>query len=301
MNLETKTLSIADRNLKKTLCGFLECDVTQPVTFKTVERLASWSSRYALVAPILRPFTRFLYENINGRTCRQATFMLSETAVTAVLLWRATLIALCLNAGRVALPLKTLVALDRMEDSVCWQMGFDGAPVGAGFSVFNEQGQLQGWGSYLFPYSLKHPESDKYDSKYQNATELIGAVMLLLWLQRAGGGYRVKITGDSRVVVQWLLHHRVKSILARRASVALSILHTSCSHRVESVKHIPAAENQFNDDLSRGGVNLQHLPQAQRFQSDETTHLIAVLNPMLELETEEALLSFMGVVLQILR
>ena len=82
--------------------------------------------------------------------------------------------------------------------------------------------------------------------------------------------------------------------------MALSILHTSCSHRVESVKHIPAAENQFNDDLSRG-VNLQHLPQAQRFQSDETTHLIAVLNPMLELETEEALLSFMGVVLQILR
>jgi hypothetical protein len=58
IDLESRTITLSERNRLKTLYGLLQVDVDQPVRVSDVERLASWASRYGLVMPVLKPLAK---------------------------------------------------------------------------------------------------------------------------------------------------------------------------------------------------------------------------------------------------
>ena len=55
-----RTVAIAKHNFMKTLYGFLVCEETRSQSVRSIQRLASWASRYSAVIRALKPFTAYL-------------------------------------------------------------------------------------------------------------------------------------------------------------------------------------------------------------------------------------------------
>ena len=65
-NLDLRTVAIAKHNFMKTLYGFLVCEETKSQSVRSIQRLASWASRYSAVIRPLKPFTAYLFAMIRG-------------------------------------------------------------------------------------------------------------------------------------------------------------------------------------------------------------------------------------------
>ena len=66
MDLNTRLISIARRNLLKVLHGFFSFDAMKHVQVRHLLKLASWASRYSTVLRVLTPFSTALYTQIAG-------------------------------------------------------------------------------------------------------------------------------------------------------------------------------------------------------------------------------------------
>ena len=65
-DLDLWTVSMSTRNFLKTLHGFYTVDVSDKVSVKTIEKLASWAYRYATICRCLKPFTGDLHAEKKG-------------------------------------------------------------------------------------------------------------------------------------------------------------------------------------------------------------------------------------------
>jgi hypothetical protein len=132
IDLDTKSFTLSERNRLKTLYGLLSVELDGLFDVRSVERLASWFSRYALVFPLLRPVSRAVYDEINGRIRGHQKFYLSEASKQVVLLWRAALISMSVR-GRQTARLMSSVKPNRVVSN--FKIVFDGCPMGAGAVV----------------------------------------------------------------------------------------------------------------------------------------------------------------------
>lgn len=75
VDLTTRRVSIARKNILNTVYGFLSIDTSVPMTVKSAQRLASWASRYGKICRAKRPFASSLHRLSTGRTDLHATFL----------------------------------------------------------------------------------------------------------------------------------------------------------------------------------------------------------------------------------
>ena len=178
-------------------------DLTKPVPVSTLERLASLSSRYALICVVLRPFCRPLYASYSGLR-RNVAVTLSPAATWAIKMWRATLCCTVLREDLFARSFGSFVP--GAED---FMIEFDASLEGIGLKVFDlrharNHEVIVGAGALTLDSELGG------DSSYQNSCEFIaalsGTVALLRFCSRTGRPRPrvISFRGDSITALTWV-------------------------------------------------------------------------------------------------
>ena len=91
IDLDLRLVSVARKNFLTAVHGFMAIDLDGRTNLKTMQKVASWSSRYGRICRRMRPFCGASNRAIAGRLDRHATFTLSEEARIAIRCWRAVL------------------------------------------------------------------------------------------------------------------------------------------------------------------------------------------------------------------
>ena len=192
-DLQTKRVSTAKKNFLNTLYGFLSVDLSQPITLKDTQRLASWASRYGQICRSMRPFCSAPSNLTANRHNRHALIQLTSGAKIAIQLWRAMLYLIEYNKVRFTRPLATFD--DTPPSHV---VDFDASLSGvrilryeriAGTEVCLGGGAIDIRGLQF-----------EGDSSFQNVAEYIGAMVGILTLITLGtsqgpGGQRGQCSG----------------------------------------------------------------------------------------------------------
>jgi hypothetical protein len=250
VDVRLQVVSITKKNFYKTLYGFFTVDLGALVPVRTLEKLASWASRYVTICRWLTPFTVSLYKAYAGLR-RNVSVALTDEAKTSIRLWRAALCALNLEPAKFARPFHTFrstpykVALE-----------FDSSLKGVGVLVFvkpaNEELIVGGC-----CVSLDCLELSKSD--YQNMCEFIGIVVGLATLRRLGllhpsDGLResIHLRGDSVSALTWAEDERYTGSNVSNSSIVYTLMLLIWSGNVSSTEHIDGiVRNKRCDYLSR--------------------------------------------------
>jgi hypothetical protein len=167
---------------------------------------------------------------------------------------------------------------------------YDASLTGAGFIISSRVGEssfsaLQYTG-ITFPFDLHA------DSSFQNSCEFIAVVLALYVVWRiTKGNIPYEIIGDSKASLTWCLKGYAKSSLAKRASIAFTVLGMLGDLRLQSADHIPGHQNVVCDSLSRG-VSLAVLDIPPALSTSESlmidlTNLLNIINPSLPQDSIE--------------
>ena len=134
MCLRKQMVTISRKNFLKTFYGYFEVDVEVKVPVKTLERLASWGSRYATICRWMRPFNRLVYASYTG-LARHVSVHLTAGAKLAIRLWRAALCSLALDESRFARPMASFRGMPAR-----YVLVFDACLYGTGGLVYRVDG-----------------------------------------------------------------------------------------------------------------------------------------------------------------
>jgi hypothetical protein len=245
IDMSTRIVTISRKNFMKTLYAFFDVNVDKPVPFRTIERLASLSSRYTLVLRHMRPFTTLLFGALHGYHNRNIQLQLSELTLLSIFMWRALLCLLKLNESGFSRSLnsfKSIVPVKKLQ--------YDASLTGVGFllhDITTATPQLIAVASWNFPYNLNQ------QSGYQNASEFIAVLMGLMSAIRIGyKNIGIHLVGDNMSSLKWSETERFKGDLALRASTMYIIAGIEYNIEVVSVEHVPGEDNVICDRLSRG-------------------------------------------------
>ena len=300
VDLKRRVVSITKKNLYKTLHGFFVVDLEEKVPVRTLERLASWASRYVIICKWLSPFTRPLYAAYAGLR-RNVSVTLSDEAKLSIRLWRAALCALVLEPAKFARPMHTFrstpykVALE-----------FDSSLKGVGVLVYVKPAndEMISGGCCV---SLDRLELTKSD--FQNMCEFIGIVVGLATLRRLGllctmDGWResVHLRGDSVSALTWAEKERYTGSNVSNASIVYTLMVLTWSVNVSSTQHIDGeVSNKRCDYLSRNShtarlsdpeVGYPGVEQVEWNNDPIMARLLRLCDPRTDSKSEEGFQSF---------
>jgi ribonuclease HI len=118
--------------------------------------------------------------------------------------------------------------------------------------IKRRRGRRDGSGGFFRFYSSVW---DWGDSSYQNTCEFIAALTGLALLLTAARSHEqidsVSFRGDSEVALTWMDKQKSESSMASRACSVLALMVTRNNIRINYVEHVPAAQNEECDRLSR--------------------------------------------------
>ena len=250
VDLRLQVVSITKKNFYRTLYGFFTVNIDAMVPVRTLEKLASWASRYVTICRWLTPFTGPLYKAYAGLR-RNVSVALTDEAKTSIRLWRAALCALNLEPAKFARPLHTFRTTPYKV-----VLEFDSSLKGVGVLVFVKPAseELIVGGCCVSLDCLELTMSD-----YQNMCEFIGIVVGLATLRRLGllhhaDGFResIHLRGDSVSALTWAEEERYTGSNVSNSSIIYTLMLLTWSGNVSSTEHIDGlVRNKRCDYLSR--------------------------------------------------
>ena len=242
--MDTRLVTISRRNFMKTLYGFFTADLEGELQVCEIEKLASWSSRYAMILRVMKPFSQCLHAETKGMT-NQFAFkkFRSFYGKLAVLMWRVMLCLLHLDERTFARPMNSF-----REERPTHLVEMDSSLTGLGVSISQvEPPEVLGVGNFDFPFDLG------MQSKWQNVAEFLSIVMAYIWLARKGvRRAKIKLKGDNLSSLSWGSSEHFGSRLGFRSVLMYIMLAVVFDFRVVETEHIPGVLNSFHDKLSRG-------------------------------------------------
>lgn len=257
INLDTRTVTMSDLNLAKTLYAFYTVREDRPVEVRVIEGLASRASRCATVCRAMRPYKAALYRALRGLNRNAHTHVvLSEEAQVDVWMWRAYLAAIECDPLRMERALTTFVT-EAPQLVICFDASLEGYGIGI-CTIPQEGAQGDVWGNLIAYTALKVPfairdQTTRSESSYQNHCEFV-AVVIGMWLAGRMGYKNVSyiLKGDSVSALTWAKDDRADSDICRKASICFSLLSIHLGMSVADIVHIPGIDNIICDGLSRG-------------------------------------------------
>jgi len=250
INLDSLMVSVSRRNFLKCLYGFASVEEDRPVPVRTLEKLASWSSRYATVCRQMKPFSSELYRATSGRLRNVSINLTVEApgAVRCIKMWRSLLCLLVTNGQEYQRPLSTF-----SQSPPTIVLEYDASLSGIGVIIYRcVDGAEIEWVVIQeeFPYDLGD------DSGFQNSVEFIAITIGVAALAVKGlRDTNIHIRGDSRSSLKWSSADSFRSKRCRWAATCFTNLTFLTGINVVSVEHIPGDLNVRCDALSRSRAN----------------------------------------------
>ena len=251
INLDMMTVSVSRRNFLKCLYGFASVEEERPVPVRTIERLASWSSRYSTVCRYMKPFSSDLYRSINGRHRNVSINLRTDApeAIRCIKMWRSFLCLLITNGYEQQRPIQSFY-----QSAPRFVIEYDASLSGIGVIVysFNDDRTETEWFALQaqFPYDLGD------DSGFQNSVEFIAIIIGVAALAARGVSHsNVHVRGDSRSSLKWSSSDSFRSKRCRMAATCFTALTIQAGINVISIEHIPGELNVRCDSLSRSKQN----------------------------------------------
>ena len=244
IDLDSRSISIAQENLFKCIFGFLEVDTTKAIRIRTIMKLASWTSRYVLVFPYLKPLSCNLYGEIAGTKNIDAFRKLKPAAVITIWVWRAIL---CLLAIHPSLHSRQLESF-RMTPSTI-KIEYDASLTGLGVILLRLDGD--NWVTWKvtsidLPFLLSC-------SGYQNTVEFIAIIIGMAMLSMFGvSNTGLILAGDNISSLAWTGNDNFTNGYSSQAAIVYCQLLLRSKLRINETIHIPGEYNLICDLLSRG-------------------------------------------------
>jgi hypothetical protein len=248
IDLSTRIVTVARKNVLKALYGFFCTDVDAPITVKVLQKLASYASRYGEICRYMKPFVRALYAAYTGRRTKEA-FAVTPTARISILVFRVLLSLTTVLETRFSRDLSSF----RVHPPT-WVVEFDASLAGIGL-LWYHRSNSESPEVLLGCFSLDIENLGfGTDASYQNTAEFIAATLGIRGLTAFGWtpNESVELRGDSITALTWGRKRGVRSPLATNASVLFTLQCLAMKVDIGGVTHIPAEENWRADKLSRG-------------------------------------------------
>ena len=247
MDLDTQRVSIAEKNVLRAIFGFfLVGERRGTIAVRTLERLASWGSRYSIICVLMVPFTSVLYAAQAGRN-RNASVPLTDDLWRICRLFQALLALSMVDETRFA---RSFSSFDGALCPLGLCIEFDASLSGGGgliFTILNGVETLVG----AFIIDLL-PLQFGSDAQYQNCAEFITAVVGIRIARNRGLDVRsILLRGDSVTALQWAETGHFRGTRVTQAACVYVFQAAICGiERVETF-HLGKEVNTRADDLSR--------------------------------------------------
>ena len=161
----------------RTLYGFLNVELQKPIKVKTMQKLASWASRYSKICIYMKPFVSVLYAEYAGKS-DHASFLMSMKACQVVRFFRVLLGLVAVNS-EFSRPLKSF---RHARSNIIIE--FDASLTGIGLLYYKRSdiNEVLIAGGAVDISMLKFES----DASFQNTAEFIAAVLGIRGLKQLG-------------------------------------------------------------------------------------------------------------------
>ena len=266
IDLDRQLITISKRNVLRALHGFMIIDSNAPMKVKTMQKLASWASRYGKICVYMKPFISVLYAECTGRS-DHASFQLSAKAWQVIRYFRVLIGLTAVNDVEFARPLKSFrIATSSLV------IEFDASLTGIGLLYYqqSEKGEVLIGGGSIDISSLYFAS----EASYQNTAEFIAAVLGIRGLRQLGlHPDSVCLRGDSMTALTWASTGKFRGELVGNAAVVFILQNIHEKITISEVVHIAADENWRADYLSRGGTLNELYEKDTRLEKAQTIQL----------------------------
>lgn len=290
VDLDTEVVTMSRRNLLKALVAFFSIDEKGGVTLGQIEVAASLAIRYAAINRGMRVFTVSLFKDIQGyKGCRTARRHLSIHSRHDIVMWRSFLVYVGVDSTKYARSFNSF----RSRGEATVFIEYDGSLEGLGIGVSRtREGQTDGkMELHGFASVFPMPYQTTDDSSYQNTQEFLAIIVgLLMCCREEWRGFTFSLAGDSVSTLSWAGHDRANSELARKASIAYSVVCVRLDATVGRTKFVRGKDNVVMDDLSRGVMDnhVLTLDQSKRVEVSAGSPIhrfVALMDPAVVLLT----------------
>ena len=245
VDLDAMRVSIARKNFLSAIHGFLSVDLYGATKLKTMQKLASWGSRYGRICRLMRPFCGALNRATMGRRDRHATFTLEEETKCAIRCWRAMLFLVGYDEAQFT---RSLDSFDTQP--AVYIVEFDASLTGAGVLIYQRVDAVEVCvaATAMDLRGLNFGD----DSSFQNTAEYIGAIIGIMGRLRLGiSNEDIELRGDSLSALTWAKTERPRGKLVTNAAMVFTLLCVSHGIEAKEVTHIGGHANYRCDQLSR--------------------------------------------------
>lgn len=257
LDLDHMLLAIADKNVLKAAFGFLSVDLDESIPVTTLERLASWASRYSLVFEEMKPLKRALYAEYIGLR-HNVSIPASEVSLEVkrtIRIFRVLFILTAIDEIHFTRPFSWFEVR-----AIRYIIEFDGSLTGAGFLIYRvddgDEILMGGAAVDLTIFELGD------NSAWQNLCEVTAVLLGLRGLRRLGvGACSVCLRGDSITALTWCEKGVIRSSMHLLNVATILVLQNQITgFAIGNTVHLPAEHNTAADYLSRtrGGVRSLH-------------------------------------------
>lgn len=301
IDLDLRLVTISKKNFLKTLHGYYTVDLSKPVPRRTIEKLASWGSRYAFICRFMKPFNRALYAALPTQRQRSdghnynphASQALPISAQRAIRLWRAMLCALQLDESRFSRSFELFK--DAPATMVC---EFDSSLTGSGMLFYqcNPDGSETVLGGAAISLSSLGFEDD---SSFQNTSEFIAIVLCLRVLRAVFPEVKtISLRGDSVSALTWASKGQFRGDIITNSSIlhTLILIVTGIEIVGDPILHIRGEDNWRCDGLSRGksmlDIGMNHVKFFDLNSDPLSMELLSLCDPATPIEIESDFANF---------
>jgi hypothetical protein len=247
IDLQLMRLSVARKNLLKTIYNMFTINLEVMTDLRELERVASYSQRYVLVCKVLSPFQACFNRMIQQHWHKTCRFHWSPEAKIAIRMWRAMLYLVSVDEAHYTKslhsfrPKKATFTIE--TDGSLEEVGFLVKKIGPdGVSETCYGGGAVSIAQYGF----------LSDSRYQNTSEFIGAIMGIIALVKMGGrDVGIKLKGDSVTALKWGREDKIKGEEALNAGIVMSAICVRYGIEIVDTDFQKGVDNWRADLMSR--------------------------------------------------
>jgi hypothetical protein len=249
IDLDLNRLSVARKNLLKTIYCMYTIDLDQKTDLVELERVASYSQRYVLICRVLAPFQACFNRMIKLHWHKHCKFDWSPEAKIAIRMWRAMLYLVSADELHYTRSLESF-----LPQEASFTVETDGSLQQIGFLIKRiapngTETCLGGGAVSIEQYGFKK------NSGFQNTAEFIGAVMGIIALIKMGGkDTGVLLRGDSVSALRWGREEKIKGEEALNAGIVMSAICVKHGINVCGSDFLKGTDNWKTDDLSRSAA-----------------------------------------------